>query len=215
MKIFKLLLNIGIVFSLLFSINFSVYAHTSTGTSEDLPIEGIAPKDGYKNEPLGKLTGKERKLLLEKVSTEHISFYMHQHYFDGIYNTYDGYHDRGEVASGYNGKTESDVLEFGITRSVSNSWSTSIGFEKDVVTAGVGYNVTWSDEKSWTYYATVSPDSTAHIGYQDWYHVSQYNVHTTYVDSGGYYTWDENGTGWSAQWFKPHFYSWETPGNTP
>ena len=140
------------------------------------------------------------------VTPQHIGW-PHAHYFLNIYSTYDGYRDRGEVASGYNGKSSNDTLSFTITRTVSNGWNCNIGFSADVVSGGVGYNVNWSTTKYWSYSATVNPYKTVHIGYQDWYHVQKYNVKTVW-----YYEEPvtEYGTGWAEQWFKPHFYSWET-----
>jgi hypothetical protein len=202
-----------LTFLVLFCFNGIAFAHVDNGNIFDSkPLEGVAPDNGILDEPGGKLTPNERTQIDKKsitdfgISPQHIG-YPHIHYFDGIYNRYDGYLDRGEVASGYNGKGSSDTLSFSITKTVSNGWNTNIGFSANTVSSGVGYNVQWSATKSWTYSATVNPYKTVHIGYQDWYHVQEYYCHTMWLYNPPTYTF---GDGWAQQWFKPHFYSWQT-----
>ncbi|GAB6274187.1 MAG: hypothetical protein STSR0004_10500 [Peptococcaceae bacterium] len=193
------------------------FAHEDRGNIDELPpTAGVVPDNGYPSEPGGTLSKSEIKKLLDKetkpskdsdVAPQHAGW-PHSHYFLNIYNRYDGYHDRGEVASGYNGKSSIDTLSFTITRTVSNGWNCSIGFAASIVSGGVGYDVNWSTSKSWSYSATVNPYKTVHIGYQDWYQVQMYNVKSSWYFLEK--TLDEYGNGWAKQWFKPHFYSWET-----
>lgn len=131
-----------------------------------------------------------------------------------IYNRYDGMTDRGEQASGYNGKNNKDTLTFGKTTRISNSWGADIGISKNDVSAKVGYNVTKQDDTTWSYTAEVSPKKTTHIGLKDCYHVQQFTATITTK------TWIGNSTtpsvktrkgkGFAQQWYKFHFYSWET-----
>ncbi|MFC4767583.1 hypothetical protein [Effusibacillus consociatus] len=93
---------------------------------------------------------------------------------------------------------------------MANKWGASIDFAAKPVTYKVGYDVTWTDTKTWSYSSEVSPYKTVHIGLQDWYHVQEFNLHTDWYDNDGYPIGTTYGTGWAAQWFKPHFYSWET-----
>lgn len=212
MKIRKLLQSIFIATLLLTVGSNSVLAHTEnqSQTTAVKPIQGVAPKDGFLEQPLGTLSKEEIKRLEANngVQTDHFALAGHAHIFDNIYNRYDGYDERGEVASGYNGKSSIDTLSFSIQRQVNNKWNVNIGFDANPVKVGVGYDVGWSTTYTWGYSAQVNPYKTVHIGYQDWYHVQEYNVHTDW-----YYDWGtstEYGQGWAAQWFKPHFYSWET-----
>jgi hypothetical protein len=207
------------------------YAHDSNQPMNieiEKPIIGTVPDNGYNDTPGGVLTEKELKELLRiqkqqehipnfaslklnnpEITPEHFSLIGHSHYYDSTYNIYDGGIDRGEVASGYNGKNSKDTLTFTITRTVTNGWNCNIGFSSTIVEAGVGFSVTWSDTLSWQYSAEVNPYKTVHIGYQDWYHVKQYYCHT-YWWALWPFDYNEYGSGWAQQWFKPYFYSWET-----
>ena len=228
-----IIVTLAFVFSFV-SMPFVVSAHEgsveSNNVKEKPPIFGVAPNNGMLEDPGGILTKEqikelEKKLNIERkefekklqdsstgeVNPSHFHIIPHYHVFDRVTGRYDGYYDRGEVASGYNGKNSIDTLSFQISRTVGNSWNANIGFAKEPVSAGVGYNVEWKETKSWTYSATVRPYKTVHIGYQDWYHVTQFDCHTVWINP--YYpndVWNENGSGWAAQWFKPHFYSCET-----
>ena len=209
----RLSVSLLVIFLVLFCFNGIAFAHVDKGNAFDSkPLEGSAPDNGIPDEPGGTLTPNEIAEIEKNnvtdigISPQHIG-YPHKHVFLGIYNRYDGYKNRGEVASGYNGKSSPDTLSFTITRTVSNSWNTTIGFSAQTISSGVGYNVGWSAQKSWTYSATVNPYRTVHIGYRDYYHVQEYNCLTTWYYNPPKYT---SGQGWAKQWFKPHFYTWET-----
>jgi hypothetical protein len=209
-----------------FSLFSPVLAHDDKGSFiNGAPIKGIAPDNGYAEEPAaGEIKGNKpasEKHKQEKVKskdgdvgTQHASIYYHEHYVDNIYNEYDGYRDRGEIASAYNDCDCKASLGFSISETVSNGWGANLGFSASAVSNGVGYNVSWSTQKTWSYSVDTNPYHTAHVGYQDWYHVDEFNGHTTY-----YYETGDSSTeyvqGWGEQWYKPHFYNWQTEGNTP
>ncbi|MHA7965619.1 hypothetical protein ACX93W_15965 [Paenibacillus sp. CAU 1782] len=191
---------------LIFSLNSTVFAHAEYGNSTERPTPGTAPDNGVLESPGGILD----ELAIDNIITPfHISLTPHVHEVINIFNTYDGYTDVGEVSSGYNGKSSMDNISFSITRVVSNGWNVDIGFSKNVIDAAVGYNSTWSTEKSFAYSSDVNPYKTVHIGYQDWFHVKEFNVKTDWALSPTTIKTDY-GTGWSKQWYKYHFYSWET-----
>lgn len=230
----KIVLVLVMMMIFVFSANLLAMAHDSPyenesyeGFTYEKPIESsdISNDEG---DPLGSLTKKEIKKLLKKirleeklwskdvkdtgdVSAEHWSIFYHNHYVDSIDNTYNGSIDRGEVASGYNGSPPvTDTLGFSQTLGFSNGWNTSIGFSDSVVSASVGYSVTYSSSDTFSYSMSVPVGDTGHIGYADWYHVQEYSCHTDYNIIPDVY-----GDGWSQQWYKKHFYSWVTPGNSP
>lgn len=136
----------------------------------------------------------------------HTKNIFYTYYFDGVYSRYDGYYDRGIIEiAGPNNTSSSNSSTFTIKRTVSNSFSTSIGADADFVSAHTGYNVTFSTSKTWSYTVTVPPYKTVYLHYRDWYHVQKFNCHKHYRLTG------ENvyGQGWSAQWFAPQFYTTE------
>ncbi|WP_103994416.1 hypothetical protein [Paenibacillus sp. UNC499MF] len=187
--------------------------------NSEKPKKGIVPQNGFKETPLGNLTTEQIKLYKDSedglpkgfVKKLHIDIlHPHTHTVDNIFKTYDGYTDRGEVISGTNGKSSNDTLVFSISKAVANKWGASVKFDYKKVSATVGYDVTWTDTKTWGYNAGVSGNKTVHVGMQDWYHTQEYNCHTDWYDTDGYNYGTDYGTGWAAQWFKPHFYSWET-----
>ncbi|QIB25937.1 hypothetical protein [Caloranaerobacter azorensis] len=180
-----------LILVLILSIGVQAFADSFGNNNDEFPIKGIAPNNGYPEEPGGTLKPGEGKTRVfhkgelnskrsDGVTINHFSLTPHVHHFDRITAQYDGYIDRGEVASGYNGKSSKDTLDFSITRTVSNTWSTNIGFSADVVSGGVGFDVTWSEQKSWGYSVEVNPYKTAHIGYQDWYHIKDFTCYTRY-----------------------------------
>lgn len=182
----------------------SAFAH-ELGPQIEPATPGVAP------------TGPEDPLfgeIIPEIEPFHFHITPHIHTVDDIYSRYDGYRERGEQGSGYNPGPTTAVLKFTINRTVANGWSVNIGFSKDPVEAKVGYSVTWSEGRSWGWDVTTPANTTAHVGYQDWYHVQRYNCHTTYYPPS-VPPLVEYGQGWAEQWFKPHFYHWFTPGNSP
>lgn len=187
-----------------------VLAHDPMPPDRERPTPGIAPP-GPENPLVGEITPGVDPL--GEVQPLHFDLTPHIHYVDGIYNRYDGYLDRGEVASAYNpGPTESRI-KFSITRYTSNSWSVSICFAKEPVEAAVGYSVEYGISQTFEYEVSIPAGYTVHVYYQDWYHVQEYNCHTDWNFGGTIVR--EDGQGWASQWFKYHFYHAFTPGNTP
>ncbi len=215
-KLFCLLLSVFVILS----ICVPAFAHgdssiTDSNFNAEKPIRGIAPFTA-KPSKFGSLSNKEIKDLqsVPEVTPRHIAIDPHSHQITQITDTYDGYIDRGEVESAYNGSGDDDVLTYSRERSISNGYHVNIGFTSSVVSAEVGYDVTWSDKETFAYSMDVPDDKTGHIGFQDWYHVKDFDCVTYYFPPVGS-DYEEYGSGWSKQWWKPHFYSWITDGNTP
>lgn len=132
---------------------------------------------------------------------------------------YDGTIDRGEVESGYNDKTTADIMPFSISRTVSNGFNLGLKLApKDKIEVTVGYNVDWSETRTFGYNATVSPKHTVHIELKDCYHVSK--LHTWRImevwlgnSLTPTTTREDDYSAWTQQWYKPHFTAWEEPGN--
>jgi hypothetical protein len=60
-------------------------------------------------------------------------------YFDSIYNSYDGYHERGEIyRAGPNGTSYPNEASFTYSRIVASGYTASFDISADVVSAGVG-----------------------------------------------------------------------------
>lgn len=202
----KRLITMGLMILFLFSICGVASAHDLSGfLLQPQPLQVDVPDGGYPDEPGGTTLPDSGQ-----IGIRHFYPGIHLHQMGSITNTYDTMVSRGEVASGYNGKPGADQLSFTIQKEVSNGWNANIGFSSDVVSGGVGFDVTWSDTKSWGYTATVNSHKTCHIGLKDCYHVKTFNCATIYYNTNGQITNVESGNGWARQWYKPHFWSWET-----
>ncbi len=188
---------ITVAFMLSFSFNGLSYADNLP------PVKSAPPESVLRNaDPIGTYTHgiSGRK----GVHTENI-FYTD--YFDGIYERYDGYRDRGIVEiAGPNNTSATNSSTYTISRTVSNGYSTSIGANANFVSAHVGYDVTFSTEKSWSYTVTIPPYSTVYLHYRDWYHVQEFYCHRHYWLTGS----NSYGTGWAEQWYAPQFYTTES-----
>jgi hypothetical protein len=215
-----------VTFILLFSFGQLAFAHEKGEQISPATI-GQDPSPEDPGNPLGTLTKGEILRLQNSnnihkegsqsggkpggVSTEDVQILYHEHIFLDIFNTYDGYRDRGELTSGGNSSyTDDATLTYSKTRSYSNGWNVSIGFSSGPVSAGVGYDVTYDNSDTFSWAMTVPPRKVGHIGGQDWYHVQEYNVRNDYYDSSGNQLDSEYGSGWAEQWYKFHFYDWLT-----
>lgn len=162
-----------------------------------LPTPGIAPEGPQT--PIGMIT----KPVQGKpgVQPDNIIF---TDYFDSIYNSYDGYHDRGEIyRAGPNGTSYPNEASFAFSQTVANSFNASFNIGDDVVSTGVGFDVTYTESRTWTYTFTVGPGQTVALHYRDWYHVKQFNCHRHYwLDGSNAY-----GTGVAENWYMPQFYT--------
>lgn len=163
---------------------------------------GIVESAGEPNTPGGTILQSDSNLVSPR------SIPAITNYICTITNTYDGYIDRGDVASGTNSKplgTPPDSLQVSFEHTVSNTISVSGQFPISKVETTVGYSGGWSDARTFTYVASVPPQTTVYVGYQDLYHVHDYDW-----EIQKYYPpiWQiQSGTGWSQQWYSYHFYS--------
>lgn len=198
-KIIKLII-VSLV--LMFSLNYTSLVNASI--DETPPIEAVPPLEVIKiADPIGTLTNSQIRQLKSKISAEALGDIF---YFDGVYQTYDGYHDRGAVLiAGPNNTSSPNTATYTIKRTISNGFNTTIGASADFVSANVGFNVKWSEERSWSYTVTVNPGKTVYVYYRDWYHVKKFNCHKyNWITGASTY-----GTGFAEQWYAPQFYSVE------
>lgn len=161
-----------------------------------LPTPGIAPEGPQT--PIGIIT----KPVQGKpgMQPDNIIF---TDYFDNVYNSYDGYHDRGEVFRAGNQTSVTDTATFTYAHACSNSFNATFNISADVVSGGVGYNVAYSETMTWQYSFPVPPGQTIGLHYRDWYHVKQFNCHRHYwLDGSNVY-----GNGSSENWFMYEFYT--------
>ncbi len=131
----------------------------------------------------------------------HFSIVPHSHEITRITSRYKGEIDRGVVAEVRRRVDTSTVLTYEKGRSVENSYSVSIGFDKDVVSGEMGYDVSFSTEETASYSVDVPANKLASINLYDIYDVTKFDVKTTYVYDTVPITYTyENGTGWAQQW---------------
>jgi len=80
--------------------------------------------------------------------------------------------EQGPVASvsGYNGTGGNTTLHMGLTRTISNTLSATIGFSVSFISASIGYSVTASQSVQLDYTITVPSHQTGYIyAYADFY----------------------------------------------
>ena len=172
------------------------------------PANGII--SAFSNiEPIGSITDEEREALLKETSdgcdecdgSRHFSLVAHVHEVTSITSTYVGQRDRGVVAQTVAPVNTTTKLSYEMQRSVSNGWNASIAFEKDSVTAAVGFNVEYSTTGTASYSVDVPANKMASITLYDMYNVKLYDCKTTWVyDTIPIQYGYEYGTGWAEQW---------------
>jgi hypothetical protein len=79
---------------------------------------------------------------------------------------------------------------------VSNSFSSNFSIAASLVSAAVGFNVTYSTTMTASYSHNVSPGKYGFIGYDNWYHVKTFSD-AEYVNGYKFAT----GAGTAQQWF--------------
>ncbi|MGX8698850.1 MAG: hypothetical protein ACSW8F_02845, partial [bacterium] len=118
------------------------------------------------DKPIGNLSEDELKALQGSLSNgcnacfpnRHFSLTPHFHQITAITSTYVGQRNRGVVAQTADRIPTTSQLRYEKTRSVSNSWSTTISFEKSIVTAEVGYNCEYSSQETASYVLDIPPN---------------------------------------------------------
>ena len=160
-------------------------------------------------EPIGSITDEERDALLKETldgcddcdGSRHFSLVGHVHEVTSITSTYDGQKNRGVVAETVERIPTTAKLAFEMQRSISNSWYTTIAFEKNSVTAAVGFNVEYSTTGIASYSVDVPINKLASITLYDMYNVKLYDCKTTWAyDTIPVQFVYEYGTGWAEQW---------------
>lgn len=124
-----------------------------------------------------------------------------------ITRTRSGYHWRGWKVSGPGPGT----LTLSQSFTASNGWSSTIGFSHSVLSATVGYNVTYSRTMTASYSRNVTSGRWGHIGYDDRYDNTYHDLDLTVT-----LVWlgipisTEHGTGRTWQWTRFAYYYTET-----
>jgi hypothetical protein len=162
------------------------------------------PGDESEYNPIGELTDEECQELLATdtgVMPMHFNLLPHLHDITSILSRYKGQRNRGVVAQTVQRVNTTSQLSYSKERSVSNSFSVSIGFEKSIVSGSLGYDVTFSTSDTASYTLDIPANKMGSITLYDMYDVTTFNARTTYILSSmppsyGY----EYGTGWAEQW---------------
>lgn len=126
----------------------------------------------------------------------HFSPIMHIHQIYGITSTYAGQRNRGVVAETLSRIPTIGHLSYSMTRSVSNDYSVSIGFDKGLVDVTLGYDVSYSTTSVAEYMIDIPEYKLGSITLFDMYTVKLFDVGTIYYDPFSI----EYGTGWAEQW---------------
>ena len=160
-------------------------------------------------EPLGSLTEEECEALLassmdwcnECPTTRHFALATHTHSVTNITGTTTRLTTAKQVNRTRDRLPTDAVLDFSVAMTVGNSWSATIGFEKKVVSASVGYDVEASGTRTAGYSIKVPAGELALITLSEEYKVTYFDCMTTwYPDPISGTRYDEMGTGSSEQW---------------
>ena len=205
MKSIKSIASFALAISMLLSTTLSAYADSNVGNNDD--TISIYTEGPY--EPLGVLSDEEIQELLESSScncpqTRHFSLrgQRHEHEITAILDEYNEKEFEFEVTtSGYTSVAQTLVARRNV--SVENSYSASIGFSEDVVSAELGFDVTMSEVNEAEDSIVVDPYKYGRIRVYSKYRVVEfsclntYYFNTTYTDTE---TETQEGTGAARQW---------------
>ena len=156
--------------------------------------------------PIGNLTTAEKESLAKKPCDScptpyHFSIVPHSHEITKITKQYRAEVNRGVVAETTRRVDTTATLSYEKGRSVSNSYNISIGFEEDVVSSTLGYDVSFETNETASYSVDVPANKMASITLYDIYDASEFDVKTTYVYNTTPITYSyEYGDGWAQQW---------------
>ncbi len=142
-----------------------------------------------------------------EVGTEHFSIWgLHYHYY---LETTATSNTTSYVCtqSHENRSSQTDLMSFEGSRSVSNSWSCSIGFAADVVSGGVGFSVTWTATESWSVEHSVPPWHIGYLEVRNKWVTKDYDCATYWPL---WFNW-EYGSGSATDWDGYHTISWDVP----
>lgn len=122
-----------------------------------------------------------------------------KYYVDSIYGRYDGYYDYSTQWGCIGPCTAAATW----STSVSNKWGASIKFDKAPISATVGYDVTFTESRSYTFSFAVASGREGLIRYKNWYHVTKMYVHKNVCQLT---CTRYDGTAWAGDFFKRVFY---------
>lgn len=183
---------------LIFAFNLTAFAQTNC----EEPIKGNPPPG--EGNPIGALNPFEGSsqmvpvspdLVISGISPKAIAYYIT--WVDSITSTWDGFNWRGWKVSGGPGGTVSLSNSY----TVSNGYSANITVADSGISAGVGFNVTYSTTMQASYSHVVNSGRYGWIGYDDWYHCKNYTCHTTFYDPWGIPQGTSYGNGYAKQWY--------------
>ena len=178
----------------------------SAATTNEIAVPAHSNVVETERNPIGNLTMAEREQLANQKCDScptpyHFSLIPHSHEITKITDQYHGEISRGVVAETTRRVDTTAVLSYEKGRSVSNSFSVSIGFEEDVISSTLGYDVSYSTNETASYSVDVPVGKLASITLYDMYDVSKFDVKTTFVYNTIPITYSyEYGDGWAQQW---------------
>lgn len=192
------------------------FSLTCTVLAADAPTlpEPIEDYDPSHNDPIGVATPEEISAAYEEanncsdlhstsgIQPRHVHYLSHSHTVTKITETYTGETYRGIVYTHDNPYENSTQAHYSEARSVSNSYSVSIGFTAAAVTAGTGITFSGSVTKTAGCTVNVPAYKRCQVKLWDVYTVKKFNVQTRYIGSGGVTLSTETGTGWAQQWIR-------------
>lgn len=158
------------------------------------------------SQPLGILSADESDMLMSSECTDcpevyHFSTIPHSHEITRIRRQYHGEINRGIVAETTRRVNTTSTLSYERNRNISNSFDVSIGFDRNVISGTLGYNVSFSDSATASYSVDVPANMLASITLYDMYDVTEFDARTTYVYNTVPLSYSyENGSGWAQQW---------------
>lgn len=209
----KKLISIVLALVLVLMLGVPVFA---AGNAET-PVPAPPAEEFYDyggGEPLGTYTPEEleevRRLAAQACEEcpqgRHYNLNYHIQEVTGITSSYVGVVEKGIVVSSSPSNTTTRV---GYNRGVevANTWSVSIGFAKEAVTASVGWDVELRNTYTATYETDVPAGKSCNIYMNELYNVKLFNTRTAYhYNTGsrleiGY----EYGTGWAQQFSRFDF----------
>ncbi|MFD3166552.1 hypothetical protein [Herpetosiphon sp. NSE202] len=139
----------------------------------------------------------------------HAASAMHFHFADAITGRWDGFYTI-DLGRGCVGPCTLSASE---SQTWSHKFGVSIGFDKAPIKGTVGYDVTYSSSQTFTYSFPVAAGERKVVKYDDFYHITDMNVHTDWytcaILGGGtcFFSHREDGTAWAGQWFTRIFKS--------
>lgn len=135
--------------------------------------------------------------------SRHSSLLLHTHHVTNVSAPYEVSVYAGVVIEQTTPSKGGERLSGEISATVSNSYSTNLGFSSDTVSSAVGYSVTASFTKTGSISVPLSEGQTGRIVYYNVYNRTNFTTLTKYytlVDDQAVFAYDETDSGYALQW---------------